>query len=80
MITLAGAIYNFTRWRYIPASESDPGYTIEVTEALHFPDHARHTVTGFIQYTAERLVPVPLRIESERPEPDRILFRAHAVR
>lgn len=80
MMTLSAAIYNFTRWRYIPASASDPGYTIEVSEARHFPDNARHTVTGFIQYTADRLVPVPVRIESERPDPDRILFRAYPAR
>lgn len=72
-ITLAQVLYNFGRWRYEVGG--DPGsFSIEIGDAAHFPEVARWATQGFVEVTASRIAGVPMRVESRRPQPDRIVF------
>jgi hypothetical protein len=75
MATLAGAIFNVSRWRFEVVDAARRVYLIEVTEAAGLPEVARLAAEGFIGYVSTRLSGAPLRVTSERPERDRILFR-----
>jgi len=75
MATLAGAIFNFSRWRFEVVDAARRIYLIEVTEASALPEVARLAAEGFIGYVSSRLSDAPTRITSERPDPDRIVFR-----
>jgi hypothetical protein len=74
MTSLAGAIFNVSRWRYV----IEPGVTgtsrIEVSEAAALPEVSRWAAQGFVEYTSSRLSGVTTRVTSERPSPDRIVF------
>jgi hypothetical protein len=64
--SLAGAIFNVSRWRFT----IDPGdatlQRIEAAEAGDLPDVACHAAQGFVEYTATRLSGAPLRVTWER--------------
>jgi hypothetical protein len=74
MTSLAGAIFNVSRWRYV----IEPGATgtsrIEVSEATALPEVSRWAAQGFVEYTSSRLSGLTTRVSSERPSPDRIVF------
>jgi len=72
MATLAGAIFNFTRWRF--SVESNASSRIDVTDAEALPEVARHAAEGFIEYTASRLSGGRVRVTSERPTSDTLRF------
>jgi len=76
IVTVSGAIYNFTRWVYVP---EDPGaaisFRIQVDEAADFPETAVLTSQGFIEQIASKASGAPVRVTHERPRPDRVLFR-----
>ncbi|MEN8183156.1 MAG: hypothetical protein ABFS46_11540 [Myxococcota bacterium] len=74
MATLAGAIFNFSKWRFEVVDAAKGTHRIEVTGAAPMPEVARLAAQGFIEYTSSRLSGTPLRVESHRPEPDRIVF------
>lgn len=75
MITsVAGAIYNFTRWHF--EAEGPRQFTIRVEEASEFPDVSRFTTQGFIQRISTHAAGQPMRVVSERPAPDCILYHA----
>jgi len=73
MTSLAGAIFNVSRWRYVtdPAAGAN---RIEVSEAEALPEVSRWAAQGFVEYTSSRLSGVTTRVTSERPSPDRIVF------
>ena len=72
MTTLAGAIFNFTKWRYL--TEGDRAL-IEVTEAAALPDVSVHAAAGFLEYVVSRLRKRDTEIDATRPSPDRVEFR-----
>ena len=47
----------------------------EVTEAREVSDHACRNLTGLIEVLGSHVLGRSLAVTSERPEPDRILFR-----
>jgi len=73
MASLAGAIFNVSRWRFVAEPEAG-GSRIEVSDAGALPEVSRWAAQGFVEYTASRLSGTPLRVTSERPTPDRIVF------
>jgi len=79
MTTLAGAIFNVSRWRYVgdPSASSS---RIEVSEAEALPEVSRWAAQGFVEYTTSRLSGVSTHVSSERPTPDRIVFTLRRVR
>lgn len=73
MIGIAGMLYNFTRWSC--HALDDGVYEIRATEADEYPEAARHTAHGFLQAFASKSASEPLRVTSERPSPDLVVFR-----
>lgn len=73
MIGIGRLLYNFTSWSF--RQVEGELYEIEANDALEYPDTARYTALGFIRWFAERTSGSPMRVESERPTPDRIVFR-----
>jgi hypothetical protein len=77
MIGIGKLLYNFTEWTFREA----PGgaFEIGVLHAADYPETARHTAHGFLQWFAERAAGRALRVESQRPTPDRIVFRIESA-
>jgi hypothetical protein len=80
MTSLAGAIFNVSRWRYRRHPEDPNLNRIEVSEAADLPEVSRLAAQGFIEYTASRLTGSEVRVTSERPRSDRILFTLRSSR
>jgi hypothetical protein len=80
VVTVAGLIYNFTSWHFEREGATLGNFSIRVEDAMDFPDVARLTTQGFIQYAATRIVGRPMRARSQRPLPSRILFHVADAR
>ena len=80
VITVAGLIYNFTRWHFERAGASSATSRSASRTRSDFPEAARFTTQGFIQYASTRIVGRPMRASSERPIPSRILFHVSRAR
>jgi hypothetical protein len=65
-------MFNFTAWSYRLDGDTS---IIEVTDAAELPEVSRWAVQGFLQYTVSRLRDTPVVVESERPAPDRVVYR-----
>jgi len=72
--SLAGAIFNVSRWRFEVDPDDERVHRILVSEAAELPEVSRLAAQGFVEYTATRLSGVALRVESERVARDRIVF------
>jgi hypothetical protein len=72
--SLAGAIFNTSRWRFKVDPSEPATHRIEVSEAEDLPEVSRLAAQGFIEYTATRLSGSPIRVTSERSGPSRIVF------
>jgi hypothetical protein len=70
--SLAGAIFNFSKWRYLA---EDDHALIEVTDAAAMPDVSVQAATGFLEYVVSRLRKRDTLIVALRPTPDRVEFR-----
>lgn len=73
-ITIADRLYNFTHWTGA-LDDGDLGYTVTVTDAADYPDVARWVAQGFLERGAVYVTANPVRVTSERPSPDRVIFR-----
>jgi hypothetical protein len=74
MASLAGAIFNVSRWRYRRSAEDPTLSSLEVTEAAALPEVSRFAAQGFVEYSASRLTGFRVQVSSERPVPERIVF------
>lgn len=73
-ITIADELYNFTRWSG-EIDEDGLGYTVRVEDAADYPEVARWVAQGFLERGAVYVTSNPVRVSSERPSPDRVIFR-----
>jgi hypothetical protein len=73
LMKLSELMLNFTRWKYVGVSADE--FCVEVSEAAAYHEHARYTAQGLIEFFGSRLFQTALRMTSERPSRDRILFR-----
>jgi hypothetical protein len=73
MMGIGKLLYNFTSWTF--RSAGGEAYEIEVSDARDYPDPARYAAQGFLRRFAERASGAPMRVQSTRPTPDRIVFR-----
>jgi hypothetical protein len=80
MTSLAGAIFNVSRWLYRRDPDDPNVNRIEVSEATELPEVSRLAAQGFIEYVASRLTGTQVRVTSERPTPDRIVFTLRSSR
>jgi hypothetical protein len=80
VVTIAGLIFNFTRWQFEREGATVGNFSIRVEEATDFPEAARFTTQGFIQYASTRIVGRPMVATSERALASRILFHVDHAR
>jgi len=74
LVQLAGMMMDFGRWHYAGESLREFQVVGEDVEAL--PELLRFGIQGFIAHLGGVAADVPLTVESERPEPGRVVFRA----
>jgi hypothetical protein len=74
-ITLSQLLYNFGSWHYTLESGGRDRFTVEVRDAADFPEVSRFATQGFIEWAATRMGGRPMRVESQRPRPDLVIFR-----
>ena len=74
-ITLSELIYNFGSWHYALEPSGDERFAVEVRDASAFPEVSRFATQGFIEWAATRIAGRPMRVESERLQPDLVVFR-----
>lgn len=72
--SLAGAIFNVSRWRFLVDADDPAIHRIEAVDAEELPEVSRLAAQGFIEYTTTRLSGAPLRVTSERIGRGRIVF------
>jgi hypothetical protein len=76
LVSLGPAMYKDTRWRFEWAGGAGRrSFVIELEVPPDFPDVCRWPTQGFIERLA-RLRLEGVRVTSDRPSPDRIVFRA----
>lgn len=78
--TMGAVLYNFSRWSF--ESDVENGvFVTTVDDARDYPDHLRAAGEGFIHYLAQHLLPgMKVEVTSERPSPDRVVFRGRFQR
>lgn len=74
MATLAGAIFNFSRWRFEVIDVKRRAYRVVASEASALPEVARLAAQGFIQYISTRLTGAPARVTSGRTGAGEVVF------
>jgi hypothetical protein len=77
--TMAAVLYNFTKWSFEIGSGRGI-FIITVDEATAFPDVARYTAQGYIEYTSRVVSGGNERVTSERPLPSRVLFKGQRTK
>ena len=77
--TMAAVIYNFTSWTFeIGSGTATSGSWSD--EAGDFPEIARYTTQGFIEYTSKVVSGGDVRVTSERPTPGRVVFKGQRTK
>lgn len=74
IIGLATSFYNFMEWELVGSIDA-PSLQIEVRDALAYPDEARYAAEGFLRVLFARHTDASVEVDSERPEPARVVFR-----
>jgi len=74
IVTLAPAMFNFTRWSFHVDPETPRRFTIQVDDARHLPEVLRYSAAGFCHVVAETACNAKLSVRHERVRPDRILI------
>ncbi len=74
LVILSGAVYNFTSWKWCGSNADHTSFTIEVSDAAHFPETCRLRAQGFIERAASRGLETEWCVTSRRIPPDRIIF------
>lgn len=80
LVSLSGAVYNFTRWRWDGWVDDDDTFQITVSEAEGFPDSCRYRAVGFIERAAGRALGHYCRCTSRRPSPDMLVYLGRRIR
>lgn len=75
VLTLAKLMMDFSRWELLPYENGDTShFVIDVAEAGPMPDVLRYISQGFIERVSELMVGSPMKVTSERPTPDHLIF------
>ena len=76
--TMATVLYNFTKWSFEMGEHGR--FSITVDEATDFPDVARYTAQGYIEYTSKAVAGGNVRVTSDRPLPSRVVYRGQRAK
>jgi hypothetical protein len=79
IVTLAPAMFNFTRWSFHVDPDTAQRFTIEVKDARELPEVLRYASAGFCHAVAEAACKAKLSIRHERVRPDQILITQEFV-
>jgi hypothetical protein len=71
MASLSGAIFNFGVWSF---RDTPRAYLVEVRESAALPDVLRFAIEGFLEVMTERTSRRDVRVTSQRPSPDVLVF------
>jgi len=74
IVTLAPAMFNFTRWSFHVDSDTSKRFTIKVKDAGELPELLRYSAAGFCHAVAEAACKAKLSIRHERVRSDEILI------
>ncbi len=74
IVTLGPVMYNFTEWQYELAPAPLRGFQVIVRSTAEFPECARFTALGFIEYLARSATGLTFRVTSERLSGGRIVY------
>ena len=74
IVTLAPAMFNFTRWSFHADPETAKRFTIQVDDARDLPEVLRYSSAGFCHVVSETACKAKLSIRHERVGLDRILI------
>lgn len=77
--TMSTVLYNFTRWTF-EVGQGRGVWQITVDEAAEFPEVARFTTQGFIEYTSRTVSGGNEIVTSERVGRDRIVYRGERAK
>ena len=80
MLTMSGALFSFMDWSYESDPDREGAFTVTLTGAEAFPEAGRYTIQGVIEYTTEAIAGGTAHVESSRPDPGRLVFRAISTR
>lgn len=72
IVTLAPAMFNFTKWSFDVDPDTSRRFTIQVKEASELPEVLRYAAAGFCHAVAECACKAKLSIRHERVRPDEI--------
>ena len=72
IVTLAPAMFNFTRWSFHVEPGATRRFTIQVKDAQEMPEVLRYAAAGFCHVVAECACKAKLSIRHERVRPDEI--------
>jgi len=70
---ISGLLYNFTRWSVDEPNNPDIFHVI-VDDTKDFVDECRFTAQGFVLFAASMMAGEKVKISSERPTPNRIIY------
>ena len=79
LINIAAQFYNFMRWELV-GNFHDDEYAVEVHDAAEWPDVLRFAGEAFIEVLHSRASDRSLSVVSERPTPDRVIYKVSAQR
>ena len=74
IVTLAPAIFNFTRWSFHVDPETPRRFTIQIDDAGDLPEVLRYAAAGFCHLVSETACKAKLSTRHERVRPDQILI------
>jgi hypothetical protein len=72
IVTLAPAMYNFTRWSFHVAPETPKRFIIQVDDARDMPEVLRYASAGFCHVVSETACGAKLYTRHERVRPEQI--------
>ncbi len=76
--TIAELLHEYMEWKFLERSLEE-GFVVQATGASGWSNELQQITTGWIDHMAGNLYGRPMQVESERPEPDRILFIGRPV-
>jgi hypothetical protein len=66
-------MYNFGSWTLEPPTD-DSTFRVTLGDAKAFADECRYTAAGFLGFAATMIAGAPVKVTSQRPAPDRVVY------
>jgi len=73
LVKLSELLLSFGEWSY--AGDPRHGFLLEVRDAAPMSELLQHAAGGFVTHIAAAMMERPIEVSSERPAPDRVLYR-----